>query len=85
MKIDGTRNDPNFRMCKADDETITHIISECSKLLQKECKRQYDWMGTTVHWDICRKRGANVPEKWYKYKPLPCTEFSGTLTFKRTI
>ena len=31
-------------------------------------------MGKTVHWDICRKKGFNVPEKWYEQKPLPCTK-----------
>ena len=34
-KIDGTRNDPKWQMCKANDETITHIISKCPKRLQK--------------------------------------------------
>ena len=41
---------------------------------QKEYNRPHDWMGKTVHWDICRKKGFNVPEKWYKHKPLSCTE-----------
>ena len=31
-------------------------------------------MRKTVHWDICRKKGFNVPEKWYERKPLLCTE-----------
>ena len=31
-------------------------------------------MGKIVLWDICRKKGFNVPEKRYKHKPLPCTE-----------
>ena len=73
-KIDGTRNDPKCWMYKANDEIITHIISECPKLLQNEYKRRHDWMGKTVHWDICKKKGFNVPEKWYEHKPLPCTE-----------
>ena len=73
-KTDGTRNDPKCRMCKANDETITHIISECPKLLQKEYKRQHDWMGKTVHWDICKKKAFNVPDKWNEHKPLRCTE-----------
>ena len=73
-KIDGTRNDRKCRMCKVNNETMTCIISECPKLLQKEHKRQHDWMGKTVHWDICRKKGFNVPKKWQEQKPLPCTE-----------
>ena len=31
-------------------------------------------MGKIVHWDIYRKIGFNFPEKWYKHKPLSCTE-----------
>ena len=27
------------------DETIHHIVSECSKLAQKKYKRRYDWVG----------------------------------------
>ena len=48
-KIDGTRNDPKCWMCKVNDDTITHIISQCPKLIQKEYKRQHDWMGKTMH------------------------------------
>ena len=33
---------PKYGMYKSNDETITHIISECPKLLQKECKQQHD-------------------------------------------
>ena len=62
-KIGGTRNDPRCRMCKANDETIIQIISLCLKPLQKEYKRRHDWMGNTVHWDICRKKDYDVPEK----------------------
>ena len=39
IKIDGTKNDPKWRMVKTNDETVTHIISECLKLLQKEYKQ----------------------------------------------
>ena len=38
-KIDGTKNDPKCRMVKTNDETVTHIIYECLKLLQKEYKQ----------------------------------------------
>ena len=65
---------PNAGCVKTNDETITHIISECPKLLQREYKRRHDWMVKIVHWDVCRKKGFNVPNKWYEHKPLPCTE-----------
>ena len=58
-------------MGKTNDETVTHIISECLKLLQKEYKQRHGCMGKAVHWDTCRKKGFNVSEKWYEHKPLP--------------
>ena len=56
-------------MCEANDETITDIISEFPKLLQKEYRRKHEWMRKTALWGICRKKRFNVPKKWYKYKP----------------
>ena len=44
------------------------MFSECSKLAQKEYKRQHDWFGTKIHWEICIKYGTEVKEKWYKQK-----------------
>ena len=38
-------------------------------------------MGMTVHWEICRKKGFNLPDKWYEHKPLPCTENESFITF----
>ena len=74
MNIDGTRDDHKCRISEANDETITHIIFECPKLLQKEYKRLHDGIGKNLYWDISRNKGFNVSEKWYEHKPLPCTE-----------
>ena len=32
-------------LCGGKDETINHIISECSKLAQMEDRTGYDWVG----------------------------------------
>ena len=37
------------------EETINHIISECSKLAQKEYKTIHDWVGKVIHWEMCKK------------------------------
>ena len=34
-----------YRLCGEWDETINHIISECSKLAQREDKTRYDRVG----------------------------------------
>ena len=42
-------------MCRKVDESIDHIVSGCSKLTQKECKRRHDNLGKIVHWKVARK------------------------------
>ena len=68
-KIDKTQEDSKCRMCGKVDETINHLISECSKMAQKEYKNRHDWVGRRIHWDICRKFGVHVSEKWYNHEP----------------
>ena len=42
-------------MCGKAEESVNHVLSECSKFSQKEYKRQHDWFGMKMHWEICRK------------------------------
>ena len=39
---------------------MNHLISECSKMAQREYKRRHDWVGRRVHWDVCKKYGIEV-------------------------
>ena len=73
-KIDKTQEDSRCRMCGKVDETINHLISECSKMAQKEYKNRHDWVGRRIHWDICRTFGVNVSEKWYNHEPESVVE-----------
>ena len=41
-RIDKTQQNSKCRLCSDRDETINHIISECSKLAQKEYKARHD-------------------------------------------
>ena len=68
-KIDKTQEKSKCRMCGQVDETVNHIISECSKLAQKEYKRRHDWFGKRIHWEVCRKNGIEVKPKWYEHQP----------------
>ena len=54
-RIDKTQQNSKCRLCGDRDETINHIISECSKLAQKEYKATHDWVGKVIHWEMCRK------------------------------
>ena len=54
-RIDKTQQNSKCRLCSDRDEMINHIISECSKLAQKEYKARPDWFGKVIHWEMCRK------------------------------
>ena len=41
-RIDKTQQNSKCRLCGDRDETINHMISECSKLAQKEYKSRHD-------------------------------------------
>ena len=55
------------RMCGKAEESVNHVFSECSKSAQ-EYTRRHGWFRTKIHWDICRKYGIEVKEKWYEHK-----------------
>ena len=55
-------------------ETINHIISECSKLAQREYKARHDWVGKVIHWEMCKKFKFEHTKKWYMHNPAPILE-----------
>ena len=54
-KIDKIAQSPLCRMCDKKRETISHIVSECDELAQKEYKRRHDNVARIVHWRLCGK------------------------------
>ena len=43
-------------VCGAADETVAHIVSECSKLAQNEYKQvRRDNVAKMFHWKLCEK------------------------------
>ena len=70
-RIDKTQQNSK---CGDRDETINHIISECSKLAQKEYKARHDWAGKVIHWEMCRKFQSDHTNKWYMHNPAPVLE-----------
>ena len=50
------------------DEKINHIVSGCSKIAQKECKRRHDNLGKIVHWMLARKCNFEAGDKWYEHE-----------------
>ena len=73
-RIDKTQQNSKCRLCGDRDETINHIISECSKLAQREYKARHDWVGKGIHWEMCKKFKFDHTNKWYMHNPAPVLE-----------
>ena len=72
--IDGQKISEKYRMCKKNEESITHLTAECKKLAQKEYKQRHDNIARIGHLEICQKFGL-VPEvKWYNHKSASVVE-----------
>ena len=73
-KIDKTKQESKCRMCGQADESVNHILSECSNMAQTEYKRRHDWVGKKVHWEVSKRCGLDVNEKWYEHEPNGVSE-----------
>ena len=73
-RIDKTQQNSKCRLCRDRDETINHIISECSKLAQKEYKTRHDWVGKVINWEMCKKFKFDHTNKWYMHNPASVQE-----------
>ena len=73
-RIAKTQQNSKCWLCGDRDETINHIISDCSNLAQKEYKVRHDWVGKVVHWEMCRKFQFNHTKKWCMHNPAPVLE-----------
>ena len=68
-KIDKSQGDSLCRVCRKVDESIDDIISGCSKVAQKECKRRHNNLEKKVHWKLARKCNVEAGDKWYEHGP----------------
>ena len=73
-RIDETQQNSKCRLCGDRDEMTNHIISECSKLAQKEYKARHDWVDKVILWEMCRKFQFDHTNKWYMQNPAPVLE-----------
>ena len=74
LRIDKIQQNSKCRLCGDRDETINYIISECSKLAQKEYKTRHDWVGKVIHWEMCKKFKFDHTNKWYMHNPAAVLE-----------
>ena len=73
-RIDKTQQNSKCRLCGDRDETINHMIRECSKLAQKEYKARHDGVGKVIHWEMCKKFKFDYTNKWYMHNQAPVQE-----------
>ena len=69
MKIDVKQRNINCRFCGDKEETINHILSECSKLAQREYETRYDRVRKLIHWEPCKQLKLNHTTKWDTHNP----------------
>ena len=72
--IDKTTDSPLCRMCKEKGESVMHILSECSKLAQREYKRRHDNVARIVHWELCGMYKIERAKNWYEHEPKAVIE-----------
>ena len=76
-RIDKTQQNSQCRLCSDINEIINQIISECSKLAQKEYKTRHDWVGRVIHWELCKEFKFDHTNKWYTHNPGKCPWCNG--------
>ena len=74
LNVNNTQQNSKRRLCGDRDETTNHIISECSKLAQREYKARHDWVGKEIHWEMCKKFKFGHTNKWYMHNRAPVLE-----------
>ena len=73
-KIETKQQNCRHRLCGDREKTLNHIISECSKLTQKEYKTRHGWVGKVIYWEFCKKIKFNHTNKLCMPKPEPILE-----------
>ena len=66
-RLDKIRQNSKCRLCGERDETINHIINECTKLVRKDYKTRLEWVGKVIHWEMCKKFKFDHTNKWYMH------------------
>ena len=67
-RIDKQDISPMCRLCGEREETISHIVAECTKLAQKQYRHwRHDRVALVIHWTLCKRFGfphsEHVPER----------------------
>ena len=67
--IDKTAKSPLCRMCTVEDKTVSHTVSGCKMLAQKEYKKRHGNVCRYIHWRLNEKHIFEGAPQWYKHEP----------------
>ena len=62
-RIDKSQQNSRCRLCGDRDEIINHIISEGSKLAQKEYNTRYTRVDKVIHWELSKNFKFDLTNK----------------------
>ena len=69
-RIDKQDISPICRLCGEREETISHIVAECTKLAQKQYRHwRHDRVALVIHWTLCKRFGFPHSDQWYEHVP----------------
>ena len=79
MKLhkDKTDESPLFRMCRVENETVSHIVIECKMLAHKQYRKRHDNVCKYIHWKLCEKHDFQRAQQWYEHEPDGVIENKG--------
>ena len=75
--IDKTGESPLYRKCRVENETVSHIVSECKMLAQKEYKKKHGNVCRYIHWKLCEKQDFQRAQQRYEHEPDGVIESKG--------
>jgi len=61
-------------LCKQHEETIDHLTSGCSILVQNKDLMRNDYVYANLHYSICKALGIEMTDKWYARTRKPVCE-----------
>jgi hypothetical protein len=61
-------------LCKQHEETIDHLTSGCSILVQNKDLMRNNYVCANLHYSICKALGIEMKDKWYTHTPKPVGE-----------
>ena len=68
--IDKQNISPECRVYGQREETVSHILTECTALAQKPYKTwRHDRTAQVIHWELSGRWGFERTVKWYEHKP----------------